>query len=339
MLKETNIKAELRQLYLLRIPSYRRLLKEVEQLLTADIAQANIKLQWPILKRIKDFESFYAKMSRKATTGDAFKGIHDIAGLRVICLYRSDLEKIETLIKNRFHDVRVDKKSQSIAASQFGYVSDHYIVKLPKGTCVPEFPELGDLDCEIQTRTVLMHGWAAVSHNLEYKKDVDIPSELKKDFYALSALLHLADTQFDMIRKTRQSIRERLRNARTGSLELDREINLDTLFAFLRWKFTDRKASSPHEYSRLVSLLREAGYSKLSELDSQLDLAALAFKSYEEEKPPRDAQVRSYSDVGAVRLSLAIIDHDFRRLAYFGSDSFAEYEKLLQERSRNSSSR
>jgi len=54
-----------------------------------------------IVFRIKDFESFYGKILRRELTEDVFNSIEDVVGVRIICLYRSELRDIESLIRNK----------------------------------------------------------------------------------------------------------------------------------------------------------------------------------------------------------------------------------------------
>ena len=55
---------------------------------------------------------------------------------------------------------------------------------------------------EIQIRTITQDAWASISHYLDYKNEISIADELKKDFYALSGLFYIADTQFNKIQES-----------------------------------------------------------------------------------------------------------------------------------------
>ncbi|MBI4489516.1 MAG: hypothetical protein HY694_10565 [Deltaproteobacteria bacterium] len=54
---------------------------------------------------------------------------------------------------------------------------------------------------EIQIRTIAQDAWASISHYLDYKKESDIPAQLRRDFYALSGLFYVADRHFAMLKK------------------------------------------------------------------------------------------------------------------------------------------
>ncbi|MDZ7820160.1 MAG: hypothetical protein U5K55_16870 [Aliarcobacter sp.] len=52
----------------------------------------------------------------------------------------------------------------------------------------------------MQVRTVLMHTWAAIEHKLGYKNDQQLPKNLKRKLYLMSAQLENADMQFQEIK-------------------------------------------------------------------------------------------------------------------------------------------
>lgn len=47
----------------------------------------------------------------------------------------------------------------------------------------------------------MLNAWASISHYLGYKKESDIPAELRRDFNALSGLFYVADTHFAMLKQ------------------------------------------------------------------------------------------------------------------------------------------
>jgi putative GTP pyrophosphokinase len=63
-----------------------------------------------------------------------------------------------------------------------------------------EWSGLATLRAELQVRTVLQHAWAAVSHKLQYKREDDIPVQLRRKLFRLSALFELADDEFISLR-------------------------------------------------------------------------------------------------------------------------------------------
>jgi putative GTP pyrophosphokinase len=252
-------------------PLYSQLVEEVTYILKEAIHEKNLKISG-MESRIKGFNSIYQKAIKKEITGNVFEKINDIAGIRIICLYRSDLRTLEEIIRNKL-DVIDAKVIHDRTDFAFGYMSDHYTVRIPSSFSGERYNSIKKLKCEIQARTIAMHAWATISHNLEYKQEVDIPSSLKNDFYALSGIVYIADSLFEQFRKSRQeSIGKLFRNVKEDKFNLKNEMNLDTLIAFLHWKFPDRAIDEPFAVSQLLyTLVERAKINNFKKLNRLID--------------------------------------------------------------------
>jgi len=145
---------------------------------------------------IKSFDSFAAKVRRK-NLKDPFNQINDLVGLRVVCLFLSDLSKVGEIIKRTFKLISEEDKIDKRPKDVFGYMDIQYVVTLRDGTVAGIEP----MPFEIQVRTIAQDAWASVSHELYYKQPETIPEEWKRDFYALSALFYVADQHFRILNK------------------------------------------------------------------------------------------------------------------------------------------
>ena len=289
-------------------PLYERLVKEVQFILDGAIQDAEIKIH-SRKGRVKTFDSFYDKIIRKEINDDPFEAIDDIAAFRIICLYRSDLERIGYLIRKNFDVIQADT-ARTRKESLFGYMADHNIVRLQEELRGARYDNIKSLKCEIQVRTILMDAWAAVSHHLDYKKNTDVPSQLRKDFVALSGLFYLADTHFGMFKDAAEASSAKLmKRVDMGRFSLNQEINLDTLRAYLKWKFPKRKESSTSAYSSLLTELRVSNYGKIKQLDDALERAKEQFEQYEKKQFAKG----HFRRTGVVRASLGIVDSEYKR--------------------------
>ena len=121
-----------------------------------------------IKSRIKSEQSIYNKLSKNGyeiTEDNIENHIHDIAGIRIVCSFLSDIEKIEELIK-KDEDITIIKRKDYISnPKNNGYSSLHLIVKVP----VPLLAKAEDVEVEIQIRTIAMDMWASLEHKLFYK--------------------------------------------------------------------------------------------------------------------------------------------------------------------------
>lgn len=98
---------------------------------------------------------------------------------------------------------------------------------------LPENEAFSGLKAEIQVRTVLQHAWAALDRKLRYNNEEDIPREVRRKLFRVSALLEIADENFSEVDRLVNNLREKYTtDIKTGNL--DQEINLDSLEAFMR---------------------------------------------------------------------------------------------------------
>ncbi len=145
--------------------------------------------------RIKEFDSFMEKIRRK-TLQNPFQEINDIVGIRVICLYRDDIEKIKNVVSETFEVISDEDRTESRDVDRFGYSGSHIIARLGNEQNASLQQSLRDLHFEIQIRTIAQHAWASISHHLFYKQSDEIPKDQERDFQALSALFYVADSHF-----------------------------------------------------------------------------------------------------------------------------------------------
>jgi len=125
-----------------------------------------------------------------------------------------------------------------------------------------------------------MDAWASVSHHLDYKQQIDIPRELRTDFGALAGLFYVADTHFELFKEGIEESRAKLiETVKQDMFDLDQEINLDSLTAYLKWKFPERKIKSVE--SDIVSELRKYGYQNIRQLDDKFNIAFPVLKQLE----------------------------------------------------------
>lgn len=227
-------------------PLYMRLKDNVTQILNGEISNKKIPL-FNVESRVKDLNSFNEKIKSGGYL-NPFDDIEDICGVRVVCYYSSDMDIIEDIIRNEFVVISDSDKQKEAEDDKFGYASRHYIVKIKANWLdVPIYRGLGELKVEIQLRTMLMHSWAAISHKLLYKKESNVPRELKRKLNRLSALIELADEQFESIRIDKEvyfkNIEENISDY-TSPVVMDELLNSDNLISLVQKFSPGRELSS-----------------------------------------------------------------------------------------------
>jgi len=289
--------------YVFRKHLFNALNDEITFSLRDAIEERGIKIH-DIESRVKEFSSIVQKCHEKEID-NPLSELHDISGARVICLFRSDIDRIGNIITEVFDIIDVDDK---ITKSQdsFGYMSVHYICKLKDDFSGPRYKRVKGIKFEIQVRTLSMHAWSVMSHYLDYKGDWDVPAHLKKALNALSGLFYVADSEFEQfVKESTASKRSAQENENIN--EQNEEINLDTLTAYLRSKFNDRKPSEPKHVSELVEELKSSGFNKISDFSMLIDTADQAVIEYEK----RYQGTKFLNEVGAARVALSISSEQY----------------------------
>lgn len=137
----------------------------------------------PILyckSRIKSPESMMRKLERRGftTNGEsALSHMHDAVGVRIVCSFLDDVYKIASWLGTR-SEFEIFKTKDYIAYPKpNGYRSLHLILSF-------SLSSNQTLMAEIQLRTIAIDFWAALEHQLKYKKNIEhektMRSELKR---------------------------------------------------------------------------------------------------------------------------------------------------------------
>ena len=121
---------ELRKGFEDRLPDYKRLVSAVNLIISSAIEKKRMKIH-SIKHRIKSYPSFMEKARRKQYKAP-FTDCTDIAGCRVLCLFLSQVSGIKRIIEEEFEVVEITDKKTTKKLDQFGYVSLHILVKIPR---------------------------------------------------------------------------------------------------------------------------------------------------------------------------------------------------------------
>lgn len=261
---------------------YEKQTHKVKILLEELLEQQSIKAS--IEARTKDISSFEEKLNRSDKFyQNPFDEITDLSGLRIILYSLDDINKVIDIIENEFEVIKEKSinKADMFDTNEFGYLSIHYIVKV-KNTRknLPEWSDINSMVSEIQVRTVLQHSWAVVSHFLDYKSTIDIPKEVRRRLFRLSALFELADEELLSIINEVKKLKAEYRVQIIEEKE-DIEINLDSLRAYIESSDTIKEWSKFIEtlsisigpigfVSRDIEMIALTGITTISQIDQMI---------------------------------------------------------------------
>ena len=147
-----------------------------------------------IKARIKTPESIVKKLKRngyESTIDNMVKYINDIAGIRIICSFTSDIYRIADMIAEQ-RDIKVLAVKDYITFPKAsGYKSYHMIVTVP----VYLSDRTVDTTVEIQIRTVAMDFWASLEHKMHYKFEGDAPEHIKSELVECAKMVSDLDAR------------------------------------------------------------------------------------------------------------------------------------------------
>lgn len=308
--------------------AYKRLIQEVQAIIKKKLADEPIDI-FGIYERRKKFDSFYKKIIRKNFQSDFFNKVVDIAGVRIVCKYYSELDFIEKCIDEKFNVIQKEKKITALKINEFGYLSDHYIVKLRKEKTKETEKDLLDLKCEIQVRTILMHSWATVSHDLDYKQEESLPEDLKKEMYAISGLLYIADQRFNSFKSALLPKFQEKMETIPQSINLQQNITTEKLVEYLHWKFPERSIGKVRDYITFSMELNDMNYSILEDVNNVITKASEVLLAYEKKYPPNSIPKSQYDRVGSSRICIGMADTQHKKSKNFYVIDLSTFRNML----------
>ena len=119
------------------------------------------------------------------------KYVNDIAGVRVICSFTSDIYRIADMLASQSDIHVLFIKDYIKNPKESGYKSYHMIVT------VPIYLSNGAVETkvEIQIRTVAMDFWATLEHKINYKFFDNVPEHIKRDLRSCAEMVSDLDAK------------------------------------------------------------------------------------------------------------------------------------------------
>ncbi len=164
-----------------------------------------------IKSRIKTSESIVKKLKRhgyESTIENMVQYVNDIAGIRVICSFTSDIYRIAEMISNQ-NDIKILSIKDYIKnPKESGYKSYHMIVSIP----IFLSDRMVDTKVEIQIRTVAMDFWASLEHKIRYKFEGEAPQHIKEELVECARMVSDLDSRMLSLNDEIQSLIQNQRN-------------------------------------------------------------------------------------------------------------------------------
>ena len=145
-----------------------------------------------IKSRLKTPDSIVKKLKRygyDVTIDNMVEKLNDIAGIRIICSFTSDIYQIAEMITKQSDVTVLYVKDYIKYPKPNGYKSYHMVVTIP--IYLTDGPV--DTKVEIQIRTIAMDFWASLEHKIYYKFEGNAPAYLQQELKACAAVVNMLD--------------------------------------------------------------------------------------------------------------------------------------------------
>ena len=147
-----------------------------------------------IKTRIKTPESIVKKLKRygyETSIENMVRYINDIAGVRLICSFTSDIYRLAEMIGNQSDLKVLSIKDYIKNPKESGYKSYHMLVSVP----IFLSDSVVDTKVEIQIRTIAMDFWASLEHKIYYKFEGNAPEYISRELRDCAAITSKLDAK------------------------------------------------------------------------------------------------------------------------------------------------
>lgn len=216
--------------------------------------------------RTKELLSIIKKIKKKQREKEySYLSLNDKLGIRIICSFKEEMDKVDGFIKKYFIIKKAEYKSNTLDFDRLDYISNHYDATInPEIRQFAKHSRFKDMVFEIQVRTVNQHAWSNTAHTLSYKQEADISSLLKRRIYRLLSLYELADDEFSAVNKALiehpdnfvYSLLRKLESKiyKFAQFDYDRETSLYALRILLNYFTDEEKIVISSEIEQFISV-------------------------------------------------------------------------------------
>ncbi len=147
-----------------------------------------------VTSRLKTPQSIVKKLKSKGLEVDIdnmVEHVNDIAGIRIICSFMSDIYPIADMIAKQADITVLYVKDYIKNPKENGYKSYHMVVT------IPVYLSDGKIETkvEIQIRTIAMDFWASLEHKIAYKFEGHAPDYIEAELKDCADMVHMLDAK------------------------------------------------------------------------------------------------------------------------------------------------
>lgn len=147
--------------------------------------------------RVKTVASILDKAQKKNISINEIENrLMDIAGVRIICQFVEDIQKVVEIIRRRTDMEIISERDYINHMKDSGYRSYHIIVNYE----VQSLSGNRKIKVEIQIRTLAMNFWSTIEHSLQYKYKKNIPEHISEKLMNAANAIIALDNEMSAVR-------------------------------------------------------------------------------------------------------------------------------------------
>ena len=161
-----------------------------------------------IKSRIKTPASIVNKLKKngyETSVENMVKYVNDIAGIRIICSFTSDIYLIADMITKQSDLKVVSVKDYITHPKVSGYQSYHILVTVP----IHLTQGIVDTIVEIQIRTIAQDFWASLEHKIYYKFEGNAPDYIRRELQECANIVSNLDQRMLSLNEKIQEFSEK----------------------------------------------------------------------------------------------------------------------------------
>ena len=218
--------------------------------------------------RVKSITSILEKMKRKNIPFEEMEEqVEDIAGIRIICQFVEDIQRVSDLIAGR-SDMEIKCIKDYIAhQKESGYRSYHLVIYYHVETL--NGPK--KIQAEIQIRTMAMNFWATIEHSLQYKYKGEMP------LHVAERLSNAADAIIALDHEM-SSVRNEIMDAQNSS-QMQSNLVKDILLSIENLYKISNKREVEKIQDEFLRVFRTKDLQQLARFHRQLDIIAEGYRA------------------------------------------------------------
>lgn len=173
-----------------------------------------------VKSRLKTPESIVSKLKRygwDVTIENMTEKLSDIAGIRIICSFISDIYQIADMISRQSDVTVLYVKDYIKNPKPNGYKSYHMVVTIP--IYLTDGPV--ETKVEIQIRTIAMDFWASLEHKIYYKFEGEGPPYLQKELKACADVVDMLDARMFALNEAIVELSRKEENEKTDAESME----------------------------------------------------------------------------------------------------------------------